>query len=216
MHFHAATDRWPTALRNVAAVITVSACFAAPVLAGSAYSDNTQQLHRQTLQAMALHRSGRTKAAIDAFESIAEKSEAAFGPKSLKLARALNNLAIVYDMSGQMDRAEQTYRRALLLVTEHHAGETAQLAELNNNLAAVILQQCRIDAAYKLYRHALQLSEQSLGATHRDSIMVRQNVERLGRYLNGTGSISEPGLAHKVTERTSSNPVQGLLQRCLS
>ncbi len=166
------------------------------------------ELEKQTARAMRLYRAGETEASVQAFEAASAIAERDFGASNLKFIQSLNNLALIYDLSGQLVRAEKVYRQAIEIVESKTRAQPVQLANLRNNLAAVVLQQCRIGDAQALYKQALALSEKSLGPNHVDTRMTRANVKRLDRYLGATTSVSV------ATDDTAN--VGQMLQRCIS
>lgn len=170
------------------------------------------ELRRLSDIAMQFYRAGQIQDAVGAFEAVARKAQEHFGAEHLHYASALNNLALLYDAAGELDRSETTYRQAIRIVEAKSDKPAKQLAYLQNNLAAVVLQKCRIADAHALYKRALVLSEQSFGPQNIDTRMVRDNVDRLDRYL---GKTPQRETTFSLTGGETSDIGQ-LLQRCMS
>ena len=165
-----------------------------------------------TAKAMRLYRNGEIKAAVGAFESAAAKARQHFGAEHQKFAQSLNNLALIYDVFGALERSEKTYRQAITIVQAQTDAQPMQLVNLQNNLAAVVLQQCRVADAHALYKRALALSEKTAGPDNIDTSMVRENVARLDRYL-GTPATTRTPVSFAGN---GANDISRLLQRCMS
>ncbi len=165
-----------------------------------------------TAKAMRLYRNGKIKAAVGAFESAAAKARQHFGPEHQRFAQSLNNLALIYDVFGALERSEETYRQAITIVEAQNGAQPMQLANLQNNLAAVVLQQCRVADAHALYKRALALSDKTHGPYSVDTTMVRENVSRLDRYL-GTPT---PTRTPVSVAGDGATDISKLLQRCMS
>lgn len=176
--------------------------------------EGLQQVEVLTAKAMRLFKSGDTDSALAAFQSAEKKARLHLGTKDRRYVKSLSNLALIYELTGSLTRSEEIYRKAILLTKANLAAIDPQLASLQNNLAAVVLQQCRVTDAHKLYRHALNLSVKSLGSNHRDTAMIRDNVEQLDRYL-GAPQASRSDVVNAALGSGSSN-ISSLLQRCLS
>ena len=195
-------------------VLCLTATFFAGAASASAqsvtygvHSPQLSEIENLTARAMQLHRRGNAKAAVPVFKKAADKARRHFGASHPKFARTLNNLAIAYDLTGALDRAEKSYRQAIAIVAAHQDARQQQLANLENNLATVVLQQCRIADAQHLYRQALVRAQAALGAGHADTVMMRRNVERLDRYLGAPQPASTDDLSGDFNK---------LLRRCLS
>lgn len=167
-----------------------------------------------TAKAMRLFKSGNADAALVAFQSAEEKARLYLGTKDRRYVKSLSNLALIYELTGSLDRSEKIYRQAISIAKANLAAPNPQLASLQNNLAAVVLQQCRVTDAQTLYRRALTLSEKSLGSDHQDTAMIRDNVEQLDRYL-GAPQASRASIVNAAMS-SGSGDISSLLQRCLS
>ena len=173
-----------------------------------------QEVEHLTNKAMRLFKSGNKNAALIAFQSATTKARLHLGPTDYRYIQSLNNLALAHEASGSLNRSEQIYRQAIAIAEAKPKLHAVQLSNLHNNLAAVLLQQCRIADAHTLYRRALALSEKSLGAQHADTIMVRDNVERLDRYVGSPRTTTTAVVQTKLG--SSSDGIGSLLQRCIS
>ncbi|MGI9477671.1 MAG: tetratricopeptide repeat protein [Hyphomicrobiaceae bacterium] len=208
LNSHAA--QWLAGLLACAALICTLALPGAATAQSARYevpSAPLAEVETLTARAMRLYRSGDTHAAVRAFEAASATAEKHFGGKDPKFVQSLNNLALIYDLSGALDRAEMVYLRAIAIVEGQRAAALAQLANLRNNLAAVVLQQCRVGDARALYKQAVDLSEKSLGGQHFDTRMMRKNVSQLDRYLGATAAV------HDTDGDTDG--VGKMLQRCV-
>lgn len=76
--------------------------------------------------------------------------EKALGPKHLKVASSLNNLAWLYDKKGRYSEAEPLYKRSLAIKEEVLGPEHTDVALALNNLAGIYQAQDRYGKAEPL------------------------------------------------------------------
>jgi nucleoside phosphorylase len=105
-------------------------------------------------------------------ERIAQQSliirEQQLGPEHPDVAISLNNLAYVYCMRAEYEKAEPLYRRALNIQEQQLGSEHLDVARSLNNLADLYSNQRKYEKAEPLYRRALNIQEQQLGSEHLD------------------------------------------------
>ena len=173
---------------RVGLLISLLMAPAAPVLGQYADLDNYQRL---TLQARNAYRSGDLVGALAISQRITDETARQYGAAHLRHAQALNNLALFQDLNGALGEAATNYQRAIAIVEAMAEQHRPLLADLKNNLAAVVLQQCRLAEARGLYADALSLTEARYGSYHRETELIRANVERLDRFVAGRASSAQ-------------------------
>lgn len=166
-------------------------------------------LKAMTSEAIELQRAGKLEPAVALATSIARRVEAEYGDRDVRHAQALNNLALLHDLSGRPLKSERLYRRAIAIVESQLRPSALQLAELTNNLASTLVQQCRLNAARQAYEEALTLAIGAAGSYHAVSAMVRENLRDVERAMAG----SAPG---GPAAPSSGSPVAQILRGCIS
>lgn len=159
-----------------------------PALAVSGESSDLRQLQALTRQAQGEYRAGNLDAALVVSRRAVDGARLQFGENHIHTAQALNNLALFQDLGGALADAAGNYRKAIAIVEANADDNGTFLADLKNNLAAVVLQQCRLAEARGLYADALSLTEARYGSYHRETELVRANVEQLDRFVAGQAS----------------------------
>ena len=124
---------------------------------------------------------GRAGEAQQLFKRALAIVEKAKGDNDLEVAKALNNLALVYG-----DEAEGLYKRALAIKERALGASHPIVASTLINLAALYYSQGRYGEAEGLYQRALAITEQTLGAGHPDSADILIGLgyvhQALGHY----------------------------------
>ena len=112
--------------------------------------------------------------------------ERALGPDDPNVAAVLGNLATLYSLQGQYERADPLYLRALKLREAALGPDHPDVATSLNNLAAHYRDQARYDEAEPLYERALKIGEAAFGADHPNVARSLNNLASLyfsqGRY----------------------------------
>jgi CHAT domain-containing protein/tetratricopeptide (TPR) repeat protein len=138
-----------------------------------------------------LHAAGNYPAALVEAQKLEAAVKARFGEKHANYARALINLARVYQSQDNYGEAEGLYRRALT-ITEKAAGENhPDVATALNNLANVYYRQRKYADAEGLHKRALTIREKALGASHADVAQTLYNLAMVyaaqGKYAEAEG-----------------------------
>ncbi|MCV6594896.1 MAG: tetratricopeptide repeat protein [Silicimonas sp.] len=120
----------------------------------------------------------------DALE-ITRKTEGARDPNT---ARALNNLALLYDATGRYGEAEPLLREALDIDQETLGAKHPDTITALNNLAALLRATDRVAEAEPLLREALETGRKVQGDQHPDTA---QTLANLAALLHGAGRSAE-------------------------
>lgn len=186
-----------------------------------AQTTDLAQLQALASKAAQLQFAGKNDEAITVAVDIVEQARERFGTKHIVLVRALSNLALLHDMGRRFSEAEQHYKEALAIMEIQSQPDKILVADLKNNLAAVSIQQCKVNEATQLYRQALDLYQQARGDTHPDTLMVKQNVKRIEKLVQG-GSLARNGSRPHRDTRTAAVgglapvlPLKELLRDCI-
>lgn len=186
-----------------------------------AQTTDLAQLQALASKAAQLQFAGKNDEAITVAVDIVEQARERFGTKHIVLVRALSNLALLHDMGRRFSEAEQHYKEALAIMEIQSQPDKILVADLKNNLAAVSIQQCKLNEATQLYRHALDLYQQARGDTHPDTLMVKQNVKRIEKLVQGGSLASNGSRPHRDTRTAAVGglapvlPLKELLRDCI-
>src|SRR5260370_19392756 len=112
-------------------------------------------LNGRKLRARALYKEAEKEYAA------AVEAAKAFGPEDLRLARARNNLAALYQDQGRYPEAETLYRQAAAAWERGPESESLDLSVCLNNLAAVEHLLGRNKEAESLYLRSMAIREKS-------------------------------------------------------
>jgi tetratricopeptide (TPR) repeat protein len=173
----------PLKLARLAGV-TVVMLFAAAICVGNAIAQPTAatasadlaEATRLSVQAGALHDSGRYAEAEPLYRRALERRERTLGREHPDTLRSVNNLAINYLDQGRYSEAEPLLRRALES-NERTLGREHPVTLLSvNNLAVVYQSQGRDAEAEPLLRRALETRERTLGREHPDTLFSVNNL----------------------------------------
>jgi tetratricopeptide (TPR) repeat protein len=122
------------------------------------------------------------------FQQAVDVGNTAFGPRTIEVAKALNNLALAaHDLNPQAD-VEQMYREALDIEREQAGADHPSYARTLANLALLMQELGRIEEADALLREAIALGEKNLGRGHPD---VAQRLQFLAMLLHSKGQTAE-------------------------
>lgn len=102
------------------------------------------------------------------------------GPKSAKVADAIEELGLSHFDLGNLDQAEQMLTRSLALRREIYQGSIhPELAENLNNLASLYYQQGKLEEAKELFTESLTMFRELLGDVHPDLAAIYNNLALL-------------------------------------
>ena len=96
-------------------------------------------------------------------------------------AASLNNLALLYESTGNDAAALPLYERALAIKEATLGAQHPDTATSLNNLAGLYDSTGNYDAALPLYERALAIREATLGAQHPDTAISLNNLASLYR-----------------------------------
>ena len=91
--------------------------------------------------------------------------EKAGGPDDPGLANPLDNLANLYQLKGDYEKAEALYKRSLAIKEKTLRPDDAEFATTLSNLALLYQEQRKYEPAETLLQRALTIKEKSLGPT---------------------------------------------------
>jgi tetratricopeptide (TPR) repeat protein len=117
--------------------------------------------------------------------AIAEKK---YGPEHPNVAIALDNLALLLQVTNHLGEAEPLMRRALIIAEKRHWPEHPEVARALNNLAQLLQATNRLAEAEPLMRRALAIAETRYGPEHPNVATVLSN---LGQLLWASSRLSE-------------------------
>ena len=92
--------------------------------------------------------------------------ETSLGPDHPDVARDLNNLAQLLQVTNRLAEAEPLMRRVIATVEKSFGPDHPNVAISNNNLAGLLQGMNRFAEAEPLMRRALKIDEASLGPEH--------------------------------------------------
>jgi tetratricopeptide (TPR) repeat protein len=116
------------------------------------------------------------------------EAEATLGPDDPCLVPLLNALGIVCKYTGEFDRAERVYRRALSLVEAQDPTNLGQKADLYHNLGGLEHARGRHAAGEPLARRAVELRQLDAGTEH---LTVAADRAALAAILDALGRSEE-------------------------
>jgi CHAT domain-containing protein/Tfp pilus assembly protein PilF len=138
-----------------------------------------------------LGRAGKYDEARNLVERMLEIHEKELGPNHPDVAADLNNLAILYSISGDYAKGEQLGQRALTLREKALGPEHPDVANTLNNLAIIYKERGEYAKAEPIYLRALAIREKALGPEHTDIANFVNNLANL--YLEmGDYAKAEP------------------------
>lgn len=98
-----------------------------------------------------------------------------------EVAVALNNLGAIAQRSGDLDRAEASYREALAIKEARVGSSSPTLAATLNNLGTVLRRTGRLPEAAAMYARAIELLEGVVDDDHPTLGALRRNMRKLDR-----------------------------------
>jgi len=157
--------------------------------------------------------------ALPHFKRALSLAEARFGADDPRIAVELNNLAEVYRLQGDLEKAETLYLRVIELDKQALAADSPDLATSLNNLALLYRAQDRLDEAEKLYEQSLAILQGALGHHHPK---VAKSLNNLAVLYNAQGrsadarELLDRAVAVAIEELGPEHPTTVTLQRNLA
>ncbi len=124
---------------------------------------------------------GDLKGAKKCYERALSIDEAAFGPNHPNVARAVNNLGSVLEDLGDLKGARKCLQRALSVDEAAFGPNHPDVAADVNNLGSVLKALGDLKGAKECCERALKTFREFLGDDHPRTVMVRENLESLGK-----------------------------------
>ena len=121
--------------------------------------------HRSTVAAQTALHEGRYAEAETMFRALLEKAEGDFGPEDPKVASAIRNLAMLYQVQGKHSHAEPLLHKALAIM-ENVDPENLETSSVLEQLAEVWQTQGRYAATEIILQRSLAIRERALGPDH--------------------------------------------------
>ncbi len=115
-----------------------------------------------------LGRAGKYGEARNLVERMLKIHEQVLGANHPDVAADLNNLAILYSISGDYTKGEQLGQRALIIREKELGPEHPDVANTLNNLAIIYKERGEYAKAEPIYLRALAIREKALGPEHTD------------------------------------------------
>ena len=102
------------------------------------------------------------------------------------MVQVVNNLAVLDELVGRLDEAEERYREVLELQRTIVPEGSLIEAIVLNNLARVLAERGRFEEAEVLYQRSLELHRELLGPRHEETANVLNNLGSLARSWGRT------------------------------
>jgi CHAT domain-containing protein len=126
------------------------------------------EAHKLNTEFLKLYLEGKYDEARPLGERVLEIRERVLGSDHSDVARAVNNLANLYDIKGDYARSEPLYQRALSIREKVLGPEHPDVAVSLNNLALQYTDRGDYAKAEQFYQRALNIGEKALGSEHPD------------------------------------------------
>jgi len=131
---------------------------------------------------------GKLKPATDCFEHALDIRKRLHGPRDLRVAATLHNIAVVQGQLGNYEQAEKTFREAIAICDEQLGKDFPDTQLITKNLASMLHRAGRLEEAVPILQKALGISERSLGRTHRQTATT---LASLATVLADQGQLEE-------------------------
>jgi tetratricopeptide (TPR) repeat protein len=128
-----------------------------------------------------LYGAGKYDEALPLTERAVALAEEVLGPEHPKVAVSLNNLAELYRLKSNHERAESSLQRALAISEKALGAEHPAVAESLNNLARLYRVTGKFERAEPLFQRALSINEKALGPEHPRVATALNNLAGLYR-----------------------------------
>jgi CHAT domain-containing protein/Tfp pilus assembly protein PilF len=137
-------------------------------------------------QVEALKQASKLQEAAKIQEKLVEKVKQLFGPDHTHTAAQMNNLAALYQATGQYAKAEPLFLRSMAIWEAKLGKEHADVATALNNLAGLYQHLGQYAKAEPLYRRCLAIREAKLGKGHPEVATALNNLamvyQHMGQY----------------------------------
>jgi tetratricopeptide (TPR) repeat protein len=134
----------------------------------------------------------------------------ATGPRDLSGEDILNNLARVYQGTGELQKAEHTYRQALELAENRLGLSHPNLAALLTNLGTLCIDLKHYKEAENYFQRALQILDQSGRAF--DEYRIMEALHGLGKtYMKENDQVRAESALRRAAEIARRNQNQAIL-----
>jgi tetratricopeptide (TPR) repeat protein len=136
----------------------------------------THQLHQASLIANLLRGQVLLLPAEQMYHRVLSGYENTLGADHTSTLDIVNNLGILYQDQGELDRAEQMYQRALAGYEKALRANHTSTLNTVNNLGNLYRSQGKLDQAEQMYQRALAGREKALGADHTSTLNTVNNL----------------------------------------
>lgn len=102
------------------------------------------------------------------FVSALQEAKKGFGERDPHVASACNNLAELYRVKKELDKAEPLYLEAISILEESFGPDDIRVGAALHNLGQFYLVQRKLEKARACYEHALKIKRRVLGEGHPD------------------------------------------------
>ncbi len=137
-----------------------------------------------------------------------QKLKAETSQDQYNLSAVISNLAYVYKLNGNYQKAFQLYREALATHAVQFGPNTDNYARMLNNLAKLYIVQDSLEAAVPLLIEALQILENTIGIQHEEYRIQLDNLallyHKMGRYGEETACFAQilQGIQQTVVQQS--------------
>jgi len=138
---------------------------------------NSPHLMNET--AIALRKAGRYEEAGELAQRLVALRTSTLGPDATEVARALNNLAVVYVDQERYADAEPLYQESLAIWRERKGPEHCEVARVLNNLGVLNRKLSRNADAERYYQQSLALWRKNFGDEHPEVARTLGNMGKL-------------------------------------
>lgn len=112
---------------------------------------------------------GKAEKAMDYFEESLEIRKELHGPRDLRVASTLHNIAVTLDQIGEYEKSEACFCEAISICDDQLGENHPDVQLISKNLATMLQHAGRTEEAISILEKALAISEQSLGHEHRQT-----------------------------------------------
>jgi CHAT domain-containing protein/tetratricopeptide (TPR) repeat protein len=138
-----------------------------------------QEAYKLNIEGFRLYSTGKDDEALPLFERALEIRERVLGPEHPDIYHALHNVAILYELKGDLAKAESLNQRGLTIREKAVGPEHPDIGNSLNNLAIIYLKKGDYAKAELFYQRSLKIKEKALGPEHRDVSDPLHNLANL-------------------------------------
>ena len=149
------------------------------------------EIEKLIAEAEQLRQAGKYNQALPVAQQALEKSEKVFGSEHLLVAICHNNLAVLYQIKGNLVQAEPLFKSALAIREKALGSDHPDVAQSLNNLALLYRDKRDFARAEPLYQRSLAIWERTFGPDHPDVATSLNNLATL-YFLKGEIAKAEP------------------------